>query len=235
MRDFSSSSLFGSSIYHGDARKIVTRLPDNQYRCLLTDPPYGIGYISDWNNGKNAVSIEGDEGGAHKLLEEILQLAKPKLKANAAVYVFTSWKTLPKTIEAIGRHFRIKNLLVWVKDSWSMGDLRNGYANQYELIIYAVKGKPKLAPPRSPDVLKFPRVPPMKRLHPTQKPVELLEFLIKKSTQEGEAVLDPFSGSGSTAIACLNARRSFTCIESSLQYFTISVERIVNHLKGGKG
>lgn len=75
----------------------------------------------------------------------------------------------------------------------------------------------------------------MKRLHPAQKPVELLEFLIKKSTQEGEAVLDPFSGSGSTAIACLNARRSFTCIESSLRYFTISVERIVNHLKGGKG
>jgi site-specific DNA-methyltransferase (adenine-specific) len=224
----------GNAVLLGDARKAVPRLPDDYFRCLLTDPPYGIAYVSDWNNGANARPIQGDCSGAHQLLEEVLRLSRPKLRRDAAVYVFSSWKTLPKTLEVVSEHFKVKNVLVWVKDSWSMGDLRSAYAGQHELIVYAVKGRLGLKPPRSPDVLSYPRVPPMLRLHPAQKPVELLEFLVEKSTEEGEAVLDPFAGSGSTAIACLRTGRRFTCVEKSLKHFSASVERITGHLKGGE-
>ncbi len=221
-----------SAIYCGDALEIVPRLPDGHFRCLLTDPPYGINYVSDWNNGSNARPIRGDTGEAHRLLGQVLQLAKPKLKRDAAVYVFTSWKTIAKTLETVGEHFRVKNVLVWVKDSWGMGDLNGSYAGQHEFVVYAVKGKPGLRPPRSPDVLNFPRVPPVARLHPAQKPVELLEFLIEKSTDKGEAVLDPFAGSGSTALACLRTGREFVCIEKTFEHVSASVGRVVDYLRG---
>jgi DNA modification methylase len=223
----------GNAFFCGDARRLIPRLPKGRFRCLLTDPSYGINYVSEWNNGLNASPIEGDNDGAHRLLDEVLRLSRPKLKRDAAIYVFTSWKTLPRTLEALERYFRVKNVLVWVKDSWGMGDLSGAYANQHELIVYAVKGRPKLKPPRSPDVLYYSRVPPMTRLHPTEKPVELLEFLIKKSTDNGDAVLDPFAGSGSTAVACLRTGRSFACIEKSLRYYAASVERIARHLRKG--
>jgi site-specific DNA-methyltransferase (adenine-specific) len=220
-----------NAIFYGDALKVIPKLPNNHFRCLLTDPPYGINYVSDWNNGSNARPIRGDTPGAHQLLDEVLCLAKPKLKGSAAVYVFTSWKTLNTTLKAVSAHFRVKNVLVWVKDSWGMGDLNGSYAGQYEMIIYAVKGKPALSPPRSPDVLSYPRVPPMKRFHPAQKPIPLLVFLIEKSTKKGEAVLDTFAGSGSTALACLKTDRTFVCIEKSRGHYATSVERVIKHLK----
>ena len=65
--------------------------------------------------------------------------------------------------------------------------------------------------------------------HPTQKPVALFEYLIKAYTNEGETVLDNCSGSGTTAIACLNSNRHFICIEKDETYYNKSLERIANH------
>jgi site-specific DNA-methyltransferase (adenine-specific) len=67
------------------------------------------------------------------------------------------------------------------------------------------------------------------KLHPTQKPVQLFEYLIKTYTNENELVLDNCSGSGTTAIACLNTNRKYICIEKDENYFNISQERINNH------
>ncbi len=69
------------------------------------------------------------------------------------------------------------------------------------------------------------------KLHPTQKPVALFEYMIKTYTNEGELVLDNCAGSGTTAIACINTNRRFICIEKDKKYYDISVERIKNHLK----
>ena len=69
-----------------------------------------------------------------------------------------------------------------------------------------------------------------KRLHPTQKPIELLEYLIKTYTNEGELVLDNCMGSGSTAIACLNTNRKFIGIELDENYYNIAFNRIYNIL-----
>ena len=66
-------------------------------------------------------------------------------------------------------------------------------------------------------------------IHPTQKPVALFEYLIKTYTNEGELVLDNCSGSGTTAIACLNSNRHFICIEKDETYYKKSLERITNH------
>jgi len=65
-----------------------------------------------------------------------------------------------------------------------------------------------------------------KRLHPAQKPVRLLEFLIELTTREGQVVLDAFAGSGSTIVACRNKKRKFIGVEKSPQYFEIAIKRI---------
>ncbi len=70
-----------------------------------------------------------------------------------------------------------------------------------------------------------------KGLHPTQKPVALFEYLIKTYTNEGELVLDNCSGSGTTAIACINTNRKFICMEMDETYYNKSLERINNHVK----
>lgn len=74
------------------------------------------------------------------------------------------------------------------------------------------------------NLIKFNR--DKERLHPTQKPVALLEYLVKTYTNEGETVLDNCSGSGSLAIACMNTKRNFICIEKDEKYYKDSVERI---------
>lgn len=68
-------------------------------------------------------------------------------------------------------------------------------------------------------------------VHPTQKPVELMEYLIKTYTNEGETVLDNVAGSFTTAIACLNTKRNFIGIELDKNYFKIGSERIEKHLE----
>ena len=67
------------------------------------------------------------------------------------------------------------------------------------------------------------------KVHPTQKPVALFEYLIKTYTNENEIVLDNCSGSGTTAIACINTNRNYICIEKDKTYFDLSVERVNNH------
>lgn len=80
------------------------------------------------------------------------------------------------------------------------------------------------------QLLKFQRDNPRKRLHPTQKPISLLEYLIKTYTNEGETVLDNCMGSGSTGIACVNTNRNFIGIELDKKYFDIAKERVLNEV-----
>lgn len=74
------------------------------------------------------------------------------------------------------------------------------------------------------NILKFSR--DKNTIHPTQKPVALLEYLIKTYSKEGELILDNCSGSGSTAVACHNLNRRFICIEKKYEYWKASVERL---------
>jgi len=81
------------------------------------------------------------------------------------------------------------------------------------------------------DIIEFNRVPLGKTVHPTQKPVALMEYLIKTYTNEGETVLDFTMGSGSTGVAAKNTNRKFIGIELSSEYFEIAEKRINNTLK----
>lgn len=81
------------------------------------------------------------------------------------------------------------------------------------------------------DILDFAGVPAIQQFHPTQKPVELLEYLIKTYTNEGDIVLDNCMGVGSTGIACTNISRRFIGIELDEEYFSIAKKRIYGEIK----
>ncbi len=81
------------------------------------------------------------------------------------------------------------------------------------------------------SVLAFPSVPKAKSMHPTQKPVPLLEWLIRTYSNPGDVILDPVSGSGTTAVSALQNGRHVTCVEKDLGFFEASVERVRKHVR----
>ena len=107
-----------------------------------------------------------------------------------------------------------------------MGDLKCAFASRHEGIIYATKGKYVFKRKRPVSVLKYMRVSPAKLNHPNQKPLKLIEYLIETLTDEGDTVLDPFMGSGTTGVACVNLNRKFIGIELDEFYFDDACNRI---------
>ncbi len=212
----------------GDSITQVKELPDNSVDLLLTDPPYGVEYkskseIINSHFGK----LEGDDDRAPLILSETLRVVHPKLKDNSHVYIFCSWQIYPAFEAIVSAYFSIKNMLVWEKNNWTAGDTSASYAYIHECIIFAQKGRRPLNGRRDASVLRFDRVPEYAgRVHPTQKPLPLLEYLIEKSTQPGEMVLDPFAGSASTCVAARNKGRKYFGIELSEQWYRVGLERL---------
>ncbi len=107
-----------------------------------------------------------------------------------------------------------------------MGDLKS-YGFSYDIIYFGYNKVWKdLNGNRDKDLLSFNRVTPSENIHPTEKPIDLLEYLIKKSSKENDKVLEPFAGGGSTLIACKNTNRLATGIEIEEQYYNLIKNRI---------
>jgi site-specific DNA-methyltransferase (adenine-specific) len=129
----------------------------------------------------------------------------------------------------IKRYLPYKTLLVWDNDAFGMSDLFGDFAPTHELVTLCSNGKRKLNGKRSKNVVRFNRTG--NKLHPTEKPVDLFKFLIEKSTNPGEIVLDPFAGSATTAVAAIDAGRQFICTEKDEKYFNTALERITSKIR----
>lgn len=143
------------------------------------------------------------------------------------MYIHTDWRTYPFLYPIINQYFTQRNLIVWKKGtSLSTG---NWYRFCYEMIIFASNGDSKRefgADKR--DIWDIPLAEACvsRRQHPSQKPLELVEIMIKNSSCEGGTVLDCFAGSGTTAVAAINTGRHFIGFELDEKYFNIANERI---------
>jgi len=202
--------------FHGDWRNLLKETEKNTVSCVVIDPPYGMGYKSNMRKEKQP-KIAGDSrdlslSWIYEWSREIDRVTKD----DAHIYVFCSWHKLCTFYREIGRVFKIKNILVWDKKKNSMGDLKGDYAPMHELILFINKGKP-LKGSRDGNIIRFLKGENV--LHPTQKPVELIEYLITKSSERNEIVLDTFAGSFSTAKAALQTGRHFLASELSREHF----------------
>jgi site-specific DNA-methyltransferase (adenine-specific) len=104
--------------------------------------------------------------------------------------------------------------------------LKGNYGYQYEMILFAHKGRRYLNGSRDANILHFDKVPTQAMRHPTEKPIKLLEYLISKSTFEGEVVLDMFMGSGSTCVAAKQTHRHYIGIELEKEWFDVALSRV---------
>ena len=145
------------------------------------------------------------------------------------LYCFTRWDMIDKWRSAIEQAgFRVKQRLVWDKRHWKMGDLRY-YGSQTEDVLFCVKGTPIMQYPKRTGNLfssSSAYLPEGQYDHPTQKPEIILRRFVEDSTRPGATVLDPFMGSGTTGVACVQTGRNFIGIEIDPGYAEIARARI---------
>jgi site-specific DNA-methyltransferase (adenine-specific) len=212
-------------LVHGDCVELMQSLSDGCIECVVSDPPYGVGYHSNYYKDRNPHAPIANDWNLD--MPAFLKECSRVMKDGSALYLFSRWDVSPiwsSYIEEAG--LKVKTVIIWVKDNWSAGDLKGSFGNQYEQIIFAVKGRHLLRSKRYPNVWNFPRIPAKRLLHPAQKPIELIERIVTCSSDEGSLVFDPFAGSGSTGEACVNQNRSFLLCEIDQSMVLVTKKRL---------
>jgi site-specific DNA-methyltransferase (adenine-specific) len=199
----------GIVIYHGDCRDILPHLP--KVDLVLTDPPYGMSFVSNYRTVKHAAIANDDQ-----LPLDLIWLAMNK--AERAAYFFCRWDNLRQMPQP-------KSVLAWVKNNWSMGDLEHEHGRQWEACCFYPKAGHSFIK-RIPDVIYADRTG--NGLHPTEKPQELLETIILAN--ECQTILDPFMGSGTTLRAAKDLGRKAIGIEIEEKYCEIAVKRLAQEV-----
>lgn len=215
------------TIYHGDCREILPTLAPGSVDLVLTDPPYGVGYVTSrrLRTDRLVAPIEGD--GSLNALRDALPMLDRLLRNDRHVYCFASAMALGEAIDAISGVWPVKSVLVWDKgDRGTVGDLEAGFGVCYENIVYAMKGRRALNGPRPRNIYRYDWSGTQDPQHPTVKPVGLLQWLMVKSSEAGETVIDPFMGSGTTLRAAKDLGRKAIGIEIEERYCEIAAKRM---------
>jgi len=228
-------------IYNEDCLEKMKELPDNSVDLVLTDPPYNISrkrtftrsdakdvnlYFGDWDNIENKKF--------YKWLKVVLIELKRILKRKGQLLIFSprNWE-YESVIDDV---FNIKRTLIWHKNNPTPQFMKVSYLTSYEMIRWVVydeniKSKDITfnfdLQKNMHDVLEYPICMGNERTeHPTQKPIKLIDKLLKVHSNEGDVVLDPFIGSGTTAVSCLKNDRKFIGIEKEEKWYHTALRRI---------
>jgi site-specific DNA-methyltransferase (adenine-specific) len=205
-------------------------IPDGSIDCVVTDPPYKIITGGD-SNGKNSIRPKGILKGNRELMRTIpifsdwLSQIYRILKDGSQSYIMVNSSNLLKMANEVEKAgFKIQNFLVWQKNNCTPSQY---YMKNCEYTLFFRKGKSKYINDigGSKTVHSFNNIIGNK-VHPTEKPIPLMEFYIKNSTNKNCIVLDPFMGSGSTGIACHNLKRRFIGIEKYQDIYEVAKKRV---------
>jgi site-specific DNA-methyltransferase (adenine-specific)/modification methylase len=189
---------------------------------------------------KYARKIANDESpeAAVKIFKEVMTVLLPKTSDNCDMYVFTSYQVLADwlvmTDKFLSQHgFSRKAVIVWEKDGPGMGDTNCPWGMGSEFILYFQKGRRDKSATRRNNVLHTPQLRPHELIHPHEKPLPLLEVLIKASTDAGDFIVDPFGGSGSLVRAAQRTGRSAVAIEYDKENFKLALNKLEKGEGGG--
>ena len=208
-----------NKIEHIDAMSLLENIPTGYADLLLTDIPYNE------VNRKSAGLRNLNKGDADILdipLEELIREMVRTTKGSG--YIFCGFQQISKIIEIIKETTQSVRLLVWEKSNPSPINGDKIWLSSIEPIVYFKKPLATFNEHCRGAVIRFPTV--RGKFHPTQKSVKLFEYLIKTSTKEGDIVLDPFIGRGTTAIAAISLNRSFIGGDRNKEYVKIANERL---------
>lgn len=223
-------SLELNRIYQMDCIEGMKLIPDGSVNLLLTDPPYNVSMKSNFHTmGRKGV----DFGEWDKEFNQIewLETACNKISKGGSVVVFNDYKNigLMRTVlESKG--FIIKEMIVWKKSNPMPRNRDRLYVTSIEVALWAVKGKGwafnRQRETYENAIFEQPVVNHKKRIHPTQKPIEIFEELVKIHSNENDVVLDCFMGSGTTAVACELNNRKWIGFEMESEYIELANKRL---------
>lgn len=232
----------------GDCLEEISKIMDESVDMILTDPPYSSGgmFAGDrkadtrskycdgkYNGAAQFKSFTGDNMDQRSFTEfcrEVFLKCRKKAKVGAVLAVFVDWRQLPALTDAIQMAGWIwRGVVVWNKGS--ARNIPGRYRQDCEFIVWGTNGKKEInwEKAKGTKALKgcfeIKSVSTGKKHHQTEKPVELLEKLLE-ILPDGGLVLDPFMGSGSTGVACVNMGCNFAGIELDEDYFMTAATRI---------
>ena len=211
----------------------MKRFADNSVDLIVTDPPYRItpkgctgtmsGFMTE-KRSKNGRIFANNDIDIEEYLPEFYRL----LKDGTHCYIMSNNMNLPHFFEVIGKSkFHFTKLLVWDKQNKICGRY---YMSQCEFIFMLRKGSDRpINDCGVSELLSFANKKDKTKdgnIHDSQKPISLMRTLISASSLPHQVVLDPFMGSGSTAIACLKENREFIGIEIDNRYYHTALSRI---------
>jgi len=214
----------------------LPRVADKSVNLVLIDPPYTIsratGFESCGEKGVERFKMSyefGEWDNEIFVLDEVMKECYRILKPGGTLICFYDlWKieTLKNWIESA--KFKQLRFIEWVKTNpVPINSKVNYLTNSREIALTAIKGaKPTFHSEYDNGIYRFPICHEKDRFHPTQKPLNLLQELIKKHSNEGDTVLDCFAGSASCAVACFNTGRNFMGCELDETYYQKASERI---------
>lgn len=223
---------YENKIINDDCLNILKQLPDKCIDLVLTDPPYelnlhgGVG-MGEFANRK-MIKLKHIDFISHgfdyeKIFNEFIRICNP-----LNLYIFCSNKQISKIMSFFEEKKYNVTLLVWHKIN-AVPLVNNTYHSNVEFIV-CVRDKGScfnnLSVAEKSKVISMPYPNNNNRIHPTEKPLKLIELLLRTKSNENNLVLDCFSGSGTTAVVCHNLKRRFICIEKDYNYWKASCERL---------
>ena len=208
-------SLELNTIYCGDCLELMKDIPDGSIDCVVTDPPYGIGESNEKNASRGCLATTTDFGhyswddkkASDNHIRELVRVSKNQVVFGGNYYGSVLGDT--------------SCYIVWDKD--------NGLTDfaDCELAWTSFKKATRKIRHRQQGFLQeFMGAKREQRVHPTQKPVEVMAWIIENYTLPGDTILDPFLGSGTTAVAALKTGRNFIGIEIDPKYCEIAQKRV---------
>lgn len=241
-------------LHCGDCLEILKQIPDESIDLIVTDCPYKIvaGGVTLNNLGGVLRAVSDGTACSNKWIKKDLddvpcavrsgKMFKHNeisfsdwlpdiyrvLKQGSHCYIMINGRNL-KDLQIAAENaakkggFKFVNLLAWRKNNKTPNKY---YMQQLEFVLLLRKGKARnINNMGTSNCLDIPNIIG-KKTHPTEKPVDLMKIFIENSSNEGDVILDPFMGSGSTGVACVNTGRNFIGIELDKQYFDIAEKRI---------
>ena len=226
-------------LFNCDAMELMDKMIEKKLKvdCIITDPPYNISKDNNFNTMGRA-GIDFGEWDKEFDLYSWIEKASKIVSKDGSMIIFNDWKNIgeiAKYCESVG--FEIKDMLRWDKTNPMPRNRDRRYVTDFEVAVWVVKKGSKWTFNRQDENYqrcKFvgaltPKSEKINGGHTTQKPIWLMEELIRIHSNEGDLIFDPFMGSGTTGVACLNTNRKFIGVELDSKYFNMSEQRIKHH------
>ena len=211
---------FKNKIIQGDCLDVMREIPDDSIDLILTDPPYNI---SQKSNGLRKLDYgDWDKDKDHKLVfSAIIEMERI---CKGTIITFCANEQMSYIYNFFKSKDLITKILLWLKPNPSVINCQHSYVTGQELIVYAKKRNTFFKPDFKLSYFTYPF--PNFRWHPTEKPIELIKELIIDTSEKNDLILDPFLGSGTTAVAAQSIGRNFIGIEISKKYCEIARDRL---------